>query len=264
MSCPSCNPQSRSRNPQPAIHSHLSHSWRGNHSAAATISSRRPASVLRFSLSPPRRASVGHVLPFPRLIPPPSQNRPQSHHSIPSIHPPTHPIHPFIPSRPRLSSEALLSRRRHFAANTSACVRLTTTSRQDERFSLASRAASTTSTVARLHRHRRRERSTWLGPTTARPTRNSRRDIGAYCRRLSPRRPRRRHRQWQSDASLRLPASTGITTGACRWLDRCAQWSPLPLVNNIPSRHGCSTMIELRQPSDVDTSPSTVSPVPSR
>lgn len=232
--------RSRSRNPQSAIHSQpLSHSWGPGkktvfpRAAISSLSARLGASLLTVH-GPPARVSVGHVLSFARSYPPtlPKQA------SIPSFHPP--PIHPSIPSRPRLPPEALFSRRRHFAANTTACVRLTTTSRQDDKTndSHSHRAPHRRRLrrIARLNRPRRRERFTWLRPTTARPTWNSGRHIGPRHRR---RQPRRRQRQRWSDASLHLPASTGITTGACRWLDRCAQWSPLasstsPLGSDAP------------------------------
>lgn len=259
------NPSTRNPFPQPATRNPQSiltdHSWRGN---------RLPTSDNLLSVGPPR-CFVAHCPLSPGracrsgtpclslgLIPPPSQNRPQSHHSI---HPP---IHPFIPSRPRLPPEALFSRRRHFAANTTACVRLTTTSRQDDstndshshriarriddfdgRPSQSSPSPRTTNlaqpddcaTDPELRStHRTTTSSTTTSPTPA----------PAVERRISPSARLDRHHD-------RSPSVVGPL---------CAVVAPCLV--NILSRLGCSTMIELRQSSDVNTSPSTVSPVPSR
>lgn len=189
-------PAIRSRNPQPATRNPFSFLVRepSSHERQSPLVGPPRCFVAHHPLSPGRACRSGTSCLSLRLIPPPSQNRPQSHHSIPHPHPSIHSSRPVLVYSQRPSSP-----------NTTACVRLTTTSRQDgqdERSALASRAASTTSTVARLNRHRRRERFTWLSPTTARPTRNSGRHIEPRHRR---RQPRRRQRQRWSDASLHCP-----------------------------------------------------------
>lgn len=189
-------PATRNPFPQPATRNPFSFLVRkpSSHERQSPLVGPPRCFVAHHPLSPRRACRSGTSCLSLRLIPPPSQNRPQSHHSIPHPHPSIHSSRPVLvyPQRPS-------------SPNTTACVRLTTTSRQDgqdERSALASRAASTTSTVARLNRHRRRERFTWLSPTTARPTRNSGRHIEPRHRR---RQPRRRQRQRWSDASLHCP-----------------------------------------------------------
>lgn len=256
--------RSRSRNPQSAIHSQpLSHSWGPGkktvfpRAAISSLSARLGASLLTVHC-PPARVSVGHVLSFARSYPPtlPKQA------SIPSFHPP--PIHPFIPSRPRLPPKGPFLPPPPFRCQHNHLRPIDDhepTRRQDERFSLASRAASTTTSTDRPSQSPPSPRTIHLAPpddcatdlelrsthrTTTSSTTTSPTPAPAVERRISPSARLDRHH----DGSLSVVGPLCAVVAPC--------------LVNIPSRFGCSTMIELRQPSAVDTSPSTVSPVPSR
>lgn len=223
----SCNPQSvpATRNPQSIL-------IPGEETVfpRATISSCRPASVLRCSPStvPRARVSVRHVLSFAPSYPPtlPKQA------SIPSFHPSPPSIHPFIPSRPRLPPEALFPQHNRLrpiddhepTRRTRRTIRTRIARRIDDFNGRPSQSPPSPRTIHLAQpddcatdpelrsTHRATTSSTTTSPTPA----------PAVERRISP-----------------LPASTGIPTGASRWLDRCAQWSPptsstSPLGTDVP------------------------------